>query len=103
MNNCIDFAKSINCDDFANRIRLFFDQIIALYNLVGRFSTIDISTDSDDTSIRFIILSESVDEAIAIYSVLDQRVVNIYKRQFITKITRNDKYLNIELSEVASG
>ena len=100
----IDFIKSINIEDFENSLRLFFDQIMAAYNLIGRFQGMDISTEIDENvTIRFIILTSSEEEARELFSILCDRIIPIYGHTYIARLTQINNSLNIEIVEKASG
>lgn len=87
----LDFAKSITYDDFENTIRNFFDQTMALYNLIGARDDIDISTITSDKSIEFIILTDSKKEAEQLYSSIENRHIHIYGKDYIPELRNGIK------------
>ena len=100
----INFTKSINSDDLATNVKLFFDQIMALYNLIGRYQGMDISTETDDSpSIRFIMVTESEEEANILYANLKDRIIPIYGHTYTAHMVKNINSIHIELIETASG
>lgn len=100
----IDFIKSIDNDNLENNIKLFFDQIMALYNLIGVYQGMDISTEIDDTSsIRFIMVIDTEDEAKALYTALCDKIIPIYDHKYIARLSQTNNSLNVELVEEASG
>lgn len=99
----IDFTKSINFSNFEVDVNAFFDQIMALYNIVGN-SGMDIITESDQkSSIRFILLPNNNKEAEILYNAIGSRNIYIYGHSFRSELSKVDDRLIIFLSENASG
>jgi hypothetical protein len=99
----IDFTKSISYTDFENTIRFFFDEIMALYNLVGS-GPLNISTEVvEPSSIRFVLLTESDEQAKLLYNLTRDRIISIYGHQYKAELNLLDNSLIIILNEEPSG
>ena len=99
----VDFAKSITYTDFEKTIKIFFDEIMALYNLVGA-NPRNISTELEGpSSIRFNLLADSDEEAKMLYKLISDRIISIYGHTYKTELKMIDKTLIINLNEAASG
>ena len=100
----INFIKSINSNDLETHIKMFFDQIMALYNLIGTYQGMNISTETNNSSsIRFIMVTDTEEEAQALYSALCGKIIPIYGHRYIAQLSQMDNALNVELIEKASG
>lgn len=101
----IRFAKSINANDLEYILKTFFDQVIALYNLVDSKFDLDISAETVNTtpSIRFIMLTNSVEEAEFAYSSLCNNIIKVYGHTYVAQLIKNDNSIYVELVEKASG
>ena len=77
---------------------------MALYNLIGKYSGMDVFTESDQTSsIRFILLTNSDEEAEILYNAVNSRDIPIYGHLFKSDLTRINNKLIVLLTEEASG
>lgn len=103
MEDCISFIKSNN---FENNIKLFFDQIMALYNLVGRDQTMainSISSFEDISSLEFILMNDSKEDSEYLYSLLETKVLNLYGHIYMVEPTLVENDIVLKLIEGASG
>lgn len=102
MNDCISFIKT---NKFQDNFKLFFDQIMALYNLVGRYEIVNINTTSYDNveSIEFVLTTDSVDDMEYIYSNLNTKTINLYGHIYTTIVSMAGTNLILKLIEEASG
>lgn len=103
--DCIGFVKSMKYnDDFEPTVKTFFDEIMALYNLVGSSSPLNICNEVIDPScIKFTLLANSEKDAKIMYNLIQNRVLNIYGRVFEIEISLADKTLTIFLKDRPSG
>ena len=100
----VDFAKSITyTDDFEKTIKLFFDEIMALYNLIG-IKPVNISTIHEEpSSIKFALLANSEEEAKLLYKLTKDKIISIYNHNYIAELELMDCSLILTLGEAASG
>ena len=82
----LDFVKSINHDNFENTIRNFFDQTMALYNLIGAREDIDISSKEKNQDIEFILLTNSEEEAEQLYYSIENHSISIYGKMYVPEL-----------------
>lgn len=101
--NRVNFSKTINYNNFEENIVSFFDQVMALYDLIGRNCDMNISTESDPTSIRFVLLADDDEEASLLYNNIRDKVIPIYGHKYKAELSKFDNSLNIQLVEEASG
>lgn len=80
----IDFSKSINVDPVL-QVEKFFDEVMAMYNLVEGVNYDYIHGlvhDENATNINFIIAFKSIDNAIVARDNLVGNIIQIYNRIF---------------------
>ena len=99
----VEFMQSISCDkiSFDQIIENFFDQLMALYDLVGSLSDdTDICAESYNDTIKFIILLDSDKDATDLYNMINDTLINIYGRSYrVSLIKRKNNSLRVTLSE----
>lgn len=103
--NRVEFMQSISCDkiNFDQIIKSFFDQLMALYGLVGSLSEdTDICAESYNDSIKFIILMDSDKDATELYNTLQDNIIYVYDRQYHVSLKKNIKNnsLHIMLTDI---
>ena len=97
----IQFVKSIEYNDFEKSIVRFFDENMALYNLIGEYENIQcIKGNVDDKSISFSLKFNNKEDCEKMYFLICGEQICIYGRLYSihTKITTN--ILNIELIDI---
>ena len=101
MNDRLNFAKSINHDNFERNIQNFFDQTMALYNLLGSRDDIDISANStENKNIEFILLTDSKEEANQLYDMIDGHTIPIYGHLYKPELRHSKNSVHIALVDV---
>ena len=77
------FMKSIEVNNFEDYIVHHFDRTMALYDLIGSYNNIKISSNYDDPeSIKFDLLLSSNEEANKIKEVIDYTTLTIYDKTY---------------------
>lgn len=90
--------------DTSNLIRdtlNFFNEIMVLYNLIGKREDIEIIINNDTHDIEFGLLMESVDDAKRLYEKLNNTVYNIYGMQFRITMTLSRDKINAHLVQIS--
>ena len=107
-----DFIMSIKCDIFKDMINQYFDESMALYDLIGdKFSDVDIFIGVDmadghsETSygMIFSLDTTSAENAVEIKSILDKYSVSCYDHNYSVKTSTEDKKVHIKFNEEVSG
>lgn len=99
--NRVEFMQTISCDkiSFDQIIKSFFDQIMALYGLVGSLSEdTDICAESyNDNSIKFVILMDSDKDATDLYNVLQGNAIQVYNHLYQVSLVKNTKNNSLQI------
>lgn len=78
-----EFVKSFMVDNIENYVFNYFDQIMALYDLVGKCDVCNIvSRDHEDDSMRFSLLLSSHDSLLKLKSIVDNTKLCVYDRKY---------------------
>ena len=79
----LGFVNKIHHDD-ANYIARYFDQIMILYNFIGRRQNVSISMDGTNTAFEIIFDNEV--EASSLYEFLNGTQFNIYQNRYTVEM-----------------
>ena len=79
----LGFVNKIHHDD-ANYIARYFDQIMILYNFIGRRQNVSISMDGTNTAFEIIFDNEV--EALSLYEFLNGTQFNIYQYRYTVEM-----------------
>lgn len=98
----LNFAKSINHDNFERNIIHFFDQTMALYNLIGARDDLDISANGnvEEKTIEFILLSDNNKEAKELYSLIEGHNIPIYGHNYLPELRNVKNTVHIALVDI---
>lgn len=98
----IEFVNSIQISDFRDAITRFFDEFMALHNLVGEYNSIETINGEikNGVSIAFQLNFQTKEDAITTNYLLSGINVNIYGRQFSINKFLDDKTLSIEFVSI---
>ena len=97
MQDTISFVKSIETPNFEKAVSEFFDQHMALYNMVGSCTAIQrINGEVTDSSISFDLKFGSKKEAKSMYESLDHTIPYIYGRRFDLNKEVKDNTVTVE-------
>ena len=101
------FVKSIGYNDFEKSIVRFFDENMALYNLVGEYQNIDCITGNvDGKSITFDLKFNNQEDSETMYSIIYGNIICIYGHLYSIECKLNTNMINIKLidtNEECSG
>lgn len=81
----IQFINSIGYSNFESTVTTFFDENMALYNLVGGYSAdfhINGEVVEDGSSIRFILDFKSKKDAKKMYDIISDKYIIIFNKRF---------------------
>lgn len=107
-----DFIMSIKCDVFKDMINQYFDESMALYDLIGnKISDLDIFVGVDMTSkhseaaygMIFSLAANSEVNAVEIKDILDKYSVSCYNHNYSVETVIVDKEVHIKFNEEVSG
>lgn len=92
------FMKSIKVNNFEDYIVRHFDRTMALYDLIGSYDNIEISSNYDDPeSIKFDLLLSSNEEANRIKDVIDYTTLTIYDKTYTVISNVDANLISLEL------
>lgn len=86
----IDFINSIGYSNFESTVTKFFDENIALYNLVGEYCAdfnINGEEVEDRSSIRFVLDFKSSKDAKKVFDEISDKYIIVFNRRFDIKET----------------
>lgn len=89
--------KSIMVNNFEEYIIQYFDETMALYDLVGTCENISVSSNQGSEAIKFDVLLSSENEAIKLKKIIDFTTLTVYDKTYNINSTINDKVVYIEL------
>ena len=94
-------ASTKSSDSFENTVVELFDNIMAIYDLIGMaFKGMTIlEVNKEKPSVTFSIAITSDTEAELIYNAVNNRIVYTYGHRYLVIPSRADVFLNIELIE----
>lgn len=97
----LDFTRSISYDNFEKDVQNFFDQTMALYELIGVRGDIDICAESNKerSKITFILLMENKKEASKVFESIENHKIPIYGHTYIPELRKSDNSVQIALVE----
>lgn len=88
--------KSIMVNNFEEYIVRYFDETMALYDLVGTCENISVSSNQSE-SIKFNVLLSSNEEAIKLKEIIDFTTLTVYDKTYNINSKLNDRLVYIEL------
>lgn len=99
MQDRISFTKSIDCDDISLMIKDYFDEVMALYDLVGTYKNFNIKSNSDDTidMIVFNLIFKTNEDSMQIFNMVNNAEIRKYHRTFKCDVQLNSNVLNITI------
>jgi hypothetical protein len=95
----IVFVQSIEYEDFEKSIVRFFDENMALYNLVGEYQC-GITGNVDDASISFDLKFDEIRDIEKIYSVISGQTISIYGHMYSIEAMLEADTINIKLIDM---
>lgn len=84
-----------NIDDIQDIIK-YFDELMALYDLIGQYGNIFINANNNN-DISFDIIFKGYDDALKLYNVIQRKEVSKYGHIYIPILTLNYNILNVRL------
>jgi hypothetical protein len=100
----LEFVKSIEYEDFQKSIVGFFDENMALYNLVGEYQNINCITGNvNDKSITFDLKFNEIEDSEKMYSLMNGTSTCIYGHLYSIDCNLNNNTINIKLIDLNEG
>ena len=103
MEDILNFINSIGYSNFKESVTTFFDENIALYNLIGNYNIIthnecptQIDGKIDRSSIKFILSFEKEEDAKKMYNIMNGAIITVFNRVFHTVETLLGSSIEIE-------
>lgn len=92
------FIKSIGYSNFESAVVTFFDENMALYNLVGEYTDLQINGEVQGSSIKFNLNFKSKKDAKKMNELISDRILVVFDRRFIVNGTLNGSSITVEFS-----
>lgn len=100
----IEFVQSIDYENFEKSIVRFFDENMALYNLVGEYKNIGCITGNvDGSSITFDLTFNNKKDSKKMQAIIKDKVVCIFECKYSIESIVSNKTLNIKLLNMNEG
>ena len=103
MEDILNFINSIGYSNFKESVTTFFDENIALYNIIGDYTIIthneyptQINGKIDRSSIKFILTFDSEENAKKMHEIMNGSIINVFNRNFQTRQTLYGSSIEIE-------
>ena len=106
MADVLDFMKKIDYNNFVEDVTKYFDEAMAMYNVIGQFDIANITASGDsetNINIRYIVeLSEQVNKDFEqiknLVSALSNSTITVYGKVYTICIVADKNVLNITLT-----
>lgn len=85
-----------NIDDIKDIIH-YFDEIMALHDLIVEYKNVDVNANDNNNHISFDVIFKGCDDASRLYNVIQRKEVSKYGHIFIPILTLNYNILNVKL------
>ena len=82
-----EFVKNMDTNNLIDVLMNHFDQVMTLYNIIGRRDDIDVMVDNKNEKIKFGLLLETPENAAKLYSILNGTLVKTYDTKFCINMT----------------
>lgn len=89
--------KSIMVNNFEEYIIRYFDETMALYDLVGTCENISVSSNHGSEAIKFDVLLSTEIEAVKLKEIIDFTTLTVYDKTYNINSTVNGRIVYIEL------
>lgn len=97
------FMKSVMVDDLQNYIIGCFDEVMALYDLIGSYHNITVYPDQISERVKFDLKLSTDKLAEDLKTIIDRMEISKYGHIYSVTSYRNGDTLNIELIDRACG
>jgi len=97
-----EFISRIDLGSLSDIITKFFDEIMVLYNLVGSRRDMHISTDGNSSRATFILNMNSEEDAINLYSTLNNQFFTIYHDKYIIEMELSGRSISTVIYKTIS-
>lgn len=96
-----EFAKNIDTNNLINVLKKHFDQVMALYNIIGRRDDIDVLVlDDKGDKIQFGLLLETQEDASRLYNLLNGTVLHAYDCKFALQMMMSKNRITVSFNKV---
>jgi len=96
-----EFAKNIDTNNLINVLKKHFDQVMTLYNIIGRRDDIDVLVlDDKGDKIQFGLLLETQEDASKLYNLLNGTVINAYDCKFALQMMMRKNRITVSFNKV---
>jgi ferredoxin-fold anticodon binding domain-containing protein len=94
------FSQNVKHDDVIYNMKMFFDQHIAMYNIIDKYNIgEEVSAQSDKKSITYRVVPFDTCDIDNIISSLTNATISLYKNRFNINIIKDGNALIISLTE----
>ena len=95
----INFTKNINCNiSLEEIIKGYFDETMAIYDLIATYDNFSINSNVDDTTIYFNLIFDNKEDAFKLKKILNNRIITKYNRNFTCIVELKDNILCVNVN-----
>lgn len=95
-----EFAKNIDTNNLINILKKYFDEVMALYNIIGRRDDIDVLVlDDKGDKIQFELLMETHEDASKLYNYLNGTVMQAYDCKYLLQMMMNKNRIKVSFNK----
>lgn len=99
----VQFSEIINHDNLTRNMKMYFDEHIAMYNIINNYNIgTDISAQQDGASIMYTVLPKSGYDADKLLEVLSNAVISIYQHCYNIDACKLGNTIVIHLKKTSS-
>ena len=97
--NIYEFVQGIDSDNLPHDISHHYDQVAALYYLVGGRSDIDICIAEQDKKVTFSLLMEREQDAKELNKILDGNFIAVFNKRYLIQSNRKQDSLTVSFTK----
>ena len=95
-----EFAKNMDTNNLVNVLMKHFDQVMTLYNIIGRRDDIDVLVlDDKGDKIQFGLLLETKEDASKLYNLLNGTSLQAYDCRFSLQMIMNKNRITVSFNK----
>lgn len=97
-----DFVQQINPENLSHIVTIFFDEIMVLYNLIGKRKDLTISADMDSSEASFTIMMNSEEDAVSLCNSLNDTYFSVYDDKYLIQMQVSERTVSTIIKKAIS-
>ena len=91
-----EFAKNIDTNNLINVLKKYFDQVMTLYNIIGKRDDIDVLVlDDKADKLQFELLMETPEDASKLYNYTNGTIMQAYDCKYLIQMMMNKNRIKV--------